>query len=112
MHRQRFLFCLFAMTLACPTVARADEETSNVADLKAENEQLRRDRDELEARVRRLQDELNDARSALVQAKIEGDRLEHHCRKLQNELGPNKGEKSPLTHVVNGISAVDEKTKS
>lgn len=65
------------------------------ADLKAEVERLRKENEAFESLTRKLRVELDDARSAAVQSKIQADALELRVKKLQDELTLLKANPSP-----------------
>lgn len=65
---------------------KAQEEPPALAVLRSENEILRRERDSLEARLRMVQDQLDEARRSNTAARFEVEALELRCKKLQEEL--------------------------
>lgn len=73
------------------------------AELKADNDRLRKENEALETLARRMRIELDDARSAAVQAKIQADAFEMRVRKLQDEmtlLKANRSLPSPTDHKI------------
>lgn len=75
-----------AFLLAGQSPSWAAEKEVDPAALKAENSQLRMERDALEAQVRILQIQLEESRLSVVNIKMELETLEFRCRKLQEEL--------------------------
>jgi hypothetical protein len=77
---------LLVAVLAAPPTARGDGPPLDAAALRFENEQLRKEAAAQEARLQRLQHDLDDARASMIQAKFQVDALEHRCKKLHEEL--------------------------
>ena len=87
MRWQRIIhFGLLSALLAGPALLHGQEPPQDADSLKLENQDLRKERSALEARVRQLQHELDGVRTAMVQAQAELDASERRCRKLQDEL--------------------------
>lgn len=82
------------MLLACLTV-RAEDNPA-LESLKAENEQLRRERDTLQSRLRIVQDQLDESRKSNTAARLEIELLEFRCKKLQDEMKQAKTEQPPI----------------
>lgn len=109
MHRNGIL-SVGLILLACLAV-RAEDSPSPVS-LKAENEQLRRERDTIESRLRIVQDQLDEARKANAAARLEIELLEFRNKKLQDELKQARTEQPPikvLPDVVPPANAVKSK---
>jgi outer membrane murein-binding lipoprotein Lpp len=77
---------LLLAVLAWPLAGRADENQPGAGSLKTENDELRRQIETLEKRVRSLQAEVDESRTAAVAAQMHADAFENRCRKLQEEL--------------------------
>ncbi len=110
MGRQRIIIGIAALLFALPVTLKADE-LAPIDLLKKENERLRVERDEFEARVRRLQTELNDVRATLIHAKMQSDGFEHRCRTLLNELAALKGDKPRPALIPNGTTVTEIRAK-
>lgn len=91
---------LFSAILVETAIVRADEKPGAAAESKTELDLLRRERDTLEARIRVMQDQLDEARAALVLAKIQTDSIENRCKKLQDELILLKAEKVVIAPII------------
>lgn len=106
--RREKIVCLWILLAAFSwaAAAQAEDKEKEPAALKAEIEQLRRERDTLEAQVQTLQGKLEEARAAVISAKIQSDTFERRCRQLQDELKLIKAEKPA------GIAPVSQKQES
>jgi len=81
-----------ALLAGVGTAHGGDKDTEPVF-LKAEIEQLRKERDALQASVLLLQEKLEQARSAEQSGKTQVELLERRCKQLQFELTLAKGDK-------------------
>jgi hypothetical protein len=85
MRREGTLLVLAALLAAAPA-ARAEVPIPEPVEIKAELELLRRERDQLEERVRVLQDELQQTRAEAVTSRALAETLEFRCRQLQEAI--------------------------
>ena len=100
MPRMRTIYLgMLAIALASPCPLRADDKPQDIEALKRENEQLIKDLNAQEGRMLQAKTELDQARSALVQAKFQIDALERRCKKLQDELAIAGGGKDAGAQV-------------
>jgi hypothetical protein len=82
------------------------------AELKADNDRLRKENQALEALTQRLRMELDDARAAAVQAKIQADAFEMRVKKLQDELTLFKANRqAPVTTREDPKGELTSRTK-
>jgi hypothetical protein len=94
MRRERLLpLGLLAALVVWPSLTPAGENEVDAGAMRAEIEQLRRERSTLESRVLMLQSQLDEVRSSAMMTKNQADVLEKRCRVLQNELKLVKAEK-------------------
>lgn len=94
--RRQGIVAIVLVWAAAPVCAQ-DSET-----LQQENASLRRQLREMEARNRQLQVDLDEARAAVVQAKLQADAFEHRCKRLQDVLATLRNPKAD-----NGIANTD-----
>ncbi|MCE9532509.1 MAG: hypothetical protein K8T89_15520 [Planctomycetes bacterium] len=109
MNREGILkLSLLGVLLATPLPARAQENAPSAADLKAQNELLRRERELLEVRVRILTDQVEQLRTALANSQNQARSIEEQHRKVLGELPRLR----PIQQVDGKLNEIASRTES
>jgi len=91
---------MLLLGLTLPGSARSDETTA----LKRDVEVLRRQLQETDTAYKALKAELDEARAAIVQARLQADAFEHRCKKLQDDLALiRSGKFSEVQRATGGL---------
>jgi len=106
MRRELISLCTLCLLWSA---GRADEN----AILKRDVETMRRQLQQMEAEHQALKAELDEARAALVQSKLQADAFEHRCKKLQDDLNLFRsgrfGDIQPAINAPRGDLAIRRK---
>ena len=108
MRRKGFpLLLLLFVSLCAPPRIQAEGKDGIPESVKAEIEQLRRERDTLEARIRSLEAQIEEMRVAVINAKMQLDLADLRCKQYREELKLVRAEKS-IEKLASGENRKDD----